>query len=516
VDVVLLSRLQFAFTVAFHFIFPAITIGLAGLIAITETLRWRTNRDVYDRLAVFLTKLFAVTFVIGVVSGVVMEFQFGTNWSRFSGLVGDIFGAPLAAEGIFAFFLESAFVGLILFGRKRISSTVRWLAAVAVCLGTLMSAFWIIVANSWMHTPAGYATFVDSSGILQKVELTSFWAAVFNPSTLPRFFHTVASCGVVGAFLVMGIGAFYVLRRRHLDVAGVALRMGIVVAFVGSVLMFVTGDLQTREVAVYQPVKFAAMEGVFETVRGVELTIISLPPSETDQHPIGIGIPKGLSLLMSGDANGEIAGLKNLTADPAHPDGDSSLWPPVAPTFMSFHVMVGLGALMLLLMVFGAFYMLRRTLETHRTWLRLAVLAIPLPIIAVELGWMTAEVGRQPWLIQGLLKTNDGVSPGVSAADVWISLIGVFLLYSLLFVLWLRTMVKEVVRGPEPAPMLGASVIQAVSDAAAAVAATMAKISSAQAPAPAARTSRARRAAPPPPASAPSGKTRGPKSKGGN
>lgn len=442
-DVVTLSRLQFALTVGFHFIFPSITIGLAGLIAITETMRWRTKRDVYDRLSVFLTKLFAVTFVIGVVTGVVMEFQFGTNWSVFAGLVGDIFGTPLAAEGIFAFFLESAFVGLILFGRHRISSTVRWLASLIVYLGTLTSAFWIIAANSWMHTPAGYAKYVDSSDHMQKIEMKDVWAAIFNPSTLPRFFHTVSACAVVGAFVVMGIGAFYVLRRRHLDVAGVALRMGIIVAFVGSILMFLTGDFQTREVATYQPTKFAAMEGVFKTARGVAMTIISLPPSQTGEADgPAIEIDKGLSLLQTGDANGEIQGLDKT---------DPSLWPPVAMTWVGFHAMVGIGSLMLLLMIFGAFYLLRRSIETHTTWLRFAVLAIPLPILAVELGWMTTEVGRQPWIVQGLLKTNDAVSPGISQTDVAVSLIGVIVLYVLLFALWLYTLGKEILQGPEPA-----------------------------------------------------------------
>jgi cytochrome d ubiquinol oxidase subunit I len=442
-DVVLLSRLQFAFTIGFHFIFPAVTIGLAGLIAVTETARWRTNKDVYDRLAVFLTRLFAVTFVIGVVSGVVMEFQFGTNWSRFAGFVGDIFGAPLAAEGIFAFFLESAFVGLILFGRHRISSTVRWLAALMVCLGTLTSAFWILVANSWMHTPAGYVEV--GSGSAQKVELNDVWAAIFNPSVLPRFFHTVSACAVVGAFLVLGIGAFYVLRRRHLDVARVALRMGIGVAFVGSVLMFISGDFQTREVADHQPAKFAAMEGVYDTGEGVDMTIISMPPDENNPEPPGIRIGKGLSLLLTGNPDGKIVGLREAT------DNDPSLWPPVALTFTSFHLMVGLGTLMLLLMAFGLFYWLRRSIETHATWLRLAVLSIPLPIIAVELGWMTTEVGRQPWIVQGLLKTSDATSPGVSAADVRVSLIGVAVLYSVLFGLWIYTMAKEIRHGPEPA-----------------------------------------------------------------
>jgi cytochrome d ubiquinol oxidase subunit I len=441
VDVVQLSRIQFALTISFHFIFPAITIGLAGLIAVAETLRWRTRRDVYDRLSVFLTKLFAVTFVIGVVSGIVMEFQFGTNWSTFSGFVGDIFGAPLAAEGIFAFFLESAFVGIVLFGRNRVGSTVRWIAGLLVCLGTTLSAFWILVANSWMQTPAGFKIVTDANGV-SKAQLTDFWQAVFNPSTLPRVFHTLAACWVVGAFFLMGISAWYILRHRGSDVTSIAIRLAVIVAFFGSGLMFVSGDLQTREVQANQPLKFAAMEGVFKTEKGVALEIIALPPSQTGPADFpAIAIPYGLSAMSDFDPNGVIKGLDQQP--------DQSFWPPVAITFMSFHLMVGLGALMMLLMVFGAYFWWRRSLESHRWWLWLAVLAIPLPIIAVELGWMTAEVGRQPWIVQGLMMTSQGVSPGVSATDVGISLLAILLVYVLLFFLWIYSLTKEIGRGPE-------------------------------------------------------------------
>jgi cytochrome d ubiquinol oxidase subunit I len=444
VDVVELSRIQFALTISFHFIFPSITIGLAGLIAIVETMRWRTRRDVYDRLSVFLTKLFAVTFVIGVVSGIVMEFQFGTNWSTFSGFVGDIFGAPLAAEGIFAFFLESAFVGIVLFGRNRVGSTVRWIAGLLVCLGTTLSAFWILVANSWMQTPAGFKIVTDANGV-SKAQMTDFWQATFNPSTLPRVFHTLAACWVVGAFFLMGISAWYILRHRSSDVTSIALRLAVVIAFFGSGLMFVSGDLQTREVQANQPLKFAAMEGVFTTSNGVALDIIGLPPSQTGPAAIPpIAIPFGLSAMSDLDPNGQIKGLDQQP--------DKSLWPPVGLTWMSFHLMVGLGAMMMLLMLFGAYFWWRRSLESQAWWLRFAVLAIPLPIIAVELGWMTAEVGRQPWIVQGLMMTTKGVSPGVSATDVGISLVAILLVYALLFFLWIYALTKEIGRGPEAAP----------------------------------------------------------------
>ncbi len=449
-DVVQLDRLQFALTISFHFIFPAVTIGLAGLIAIVETFRWWTKRDLYDRLSVFMTKLFAVTFVIGVVSGIVMEFQFGTNWSRFSGFTGDILGVPLAAEGISAFFLESAFVGIVLFGRDRVGSTVRWIAGLAVFAGTTLSAFWILVANSWMQTPAGFKIVTDSNG-LQKAQMTDFFAAVFNPSTLPRFFHTVTACWVVGAFFLMGICAWYVLRGRGSDVTWFALRMSMVIAFLGAGGMFATGDLQTREVQAYQPVKFAAMEGVCQTANGVPLDIIAVPPSQdcSSGTGLGIAIPYGLSAMSDLNPNGQIKGLDQ--ADP-------SLWPPVAATFLSFHLMVGLGMVMGLLMLVGIFFLWRGTLEKHRWWLWLAVLAIPAPIIATEFGWMTAEVGRQPWIVQGLMMVSAGTSPGVSAGDVTVSLVAIVLLYALLFFLWGYGLVREIRRGPETGAEAGPAV----------------------------------------------------------
>lgn len=443
-DVLELSRIQFAMTAMFHFIFPSITIGLAGLIAITETLRWRTKRDVYDRMSVFWTKLFAVTFVVGVATGIVMEFEFGTNWSLYAGYVGDIFGAPLAAEGVFAFFLESGFVGLMLFGRKRVSSTVRWLAAILVAVGTTLSAFWILVANSWMQTPAGFKIVTDANGV-QKAELTDFWAAVFNASILPRFFHTMSSTWVAAAFFMLGISAWYILRRRHLDVARQSVKLAIVVAFVGAALMFVTGDWHTREVASEQPLKFAAMEGVYDTTYGAPLTLWSLPPSQTaDAAGPQVLVSHLLSFMLTGDWNGQIKGLNQQP--------DQSLWPPVAMTFLGFHNMVVVGSLMLLLMVFGAFYLWRRTIETHTTWLRFAVLAIPLPLIAIQLGWMTAEVGRQPWIVEGLMKTASAGSPGVSAGDVALSLGLLALLYLGLAAVWLYALVREIAHGPEPAP----------------------------------------------------------------
>ncbi len=442
-----LARLQFGLTIGFHFIFPTITVGLAGLLAIVETVRWYTRRDVYDRLAVFIARLLAVSFVTGVVSGIVMEFQFGTNWSAFSGFVGDIFGAPLAAEGIFSFFLESVFLGLLLFGRNRISSTVRWLSAVLIASGTLLSAFFILVANSWMQTPAGYQCMPDPANCATatRVVLVDFWAAVFNPSIFQRFAHTVAACYVGGSFLLMGISAFYVLRRRHLDVARPALRLAMVVAVLGAFAMPATGDQQIREVAQNQPLKFAAMEGLCKTENHVPYPLIDFPPSQDcSGNKAGIvGVPDLLSLMMYLDPNAE---LKGLDQEP-----DRSLWPPVAALFLSSRLMIDIGILMVLLMLIGMFFWWRRSLEKHRWWLWLAVLAIPLPIIAVEAGWIQAEMGRQPWVVQNLLRTSQAASPGVSATDLSISLGGVVVVYSLLLLLWLFSMRRTIIAGPAAA-----------------------------------------------------------------
>ncbi len=443
-DVTQLDRLQFAMTISFHFIFPAVTVGLAALIAIIETFRWWTNRDVYDRLSVFMTKLFAVTFVIGVVSGIVMEFQFGTNWSRFSGFVGDILGTPLAAEGISAFFLESAFVGIVLFGRHRVSSTVRWISGLLVFAGTTLSAFWILVANSWMQTPDGFAIATGANGV-QKVVVTDWFKVIFNPSLLPRFMHTVTACWVVGAFFLMGVCAWYVLRGRGSDVTTIGLRLGIVVAFLGAAGMFATGDLQTREVQANQPLKFAAMEGVCNNETGVGLSLFGVPPSQDCSFTGNyIEIPYGLSLLSDFNPNGSITGLNSQP--------DQSLWPPVAEVWFSYHTMVGLGALMLFMMLFGVYFLWRGTLEKHRWWLWAAVLAIPAPILATEVGWMTAEVGRQPWIVYGLMLTSAGTSPSVSATDVTISIFAILLVYALLFFLWIYGLTKEIRIGPERGP----------------------------------------------------------------
>ncbi len=433
-DVVWLARLQFSLPIMFHFLFPPISIGLAFLIALFETARWRTGKDVYRRASDFWLHVFAVTFVVGVATGIVMEFEFGTNWAAYSRFVGDIFGAPLAAEGVFAFFLESGFIGLLLFGRKRISSFVRWFAALMVSLGTMLSAFWIIVANSWMQTPAGFR--VEGG----RAVLTDFGAAVLNASTWPRFLHTIAACWTMAAFLMAGVAAWYYLKGRRSDVARVSLKLGTVMMVLSVVLNVATGDTHAKQVAATQPVKFAAMEGLFDTQTGAPLVVFMLPP--TQEGPRGgpaILVPKAASILAFGDPNAEVKGLRD------HPPTD---WPPLAITFSTFHVMVAIGGLMLLIGLLGLWLLWRGKLEEARWWQRLAFWSIPLPMVAIQLGWMTAEVGRQPWIVQGLMRTRDAVSKVVSGPELVFSIVLFTFIYIVLGALWLFLLWREVLHGP--------------------------------------------------------------------
>jgi len=370
----------------------------------------------------------------------VMEFQFGTNWAEYSTFVGDIFGAPLAAEGILAFFLESTFLGVLLFGRDRLGSRVRWFAALMVCLGTLLSAVWIIIANSWMQTPAGFEI-VDG-----RARLTDFFAAALNASTVPRYLHTVASALTSGAFVVLGVTAWYVLKRRHLSVARATLPVALIVAVVGSGLMFATGDMSSKQVAATQPAKFAGITGIYSTTTGAPLTIWSLPPTQNPEAvPQGpeLQVARLLSFLAYGDWNAPVRGLDQ------YPTRD---WPPIAMSFLAYHNMVLLGTLMLVVMLFGLYYLWQRSIFGRRFWLRAAVLVAPVPLIAIQLGWATAEIGRQPWIVYGVMRTADGVSPVVPAAQIAISLVLLVAVYVLLGGLWLWLLRRELGHGPEPAP----------------------------------------------------------------
>ena len=430
-DTLLLSRIQFAVTIGFHFIFPPVSIGLAWLLVILETIAWRRNDPHYRRLAQFFAKLLALTFVLGVATGIVMEFQFGTNWARYSRFVGDIFGAPLAAEGIFAFFLESGFLGLYLFGRNRISRGALWFACLMVAAGATLSAFWILVANSWMQTPAGFV--IQNN----RAELTSFTQAVFNPSMWPRFFHTITSCMVCGAFFMAGCAAYLLRKNKQTPLAQKALKISLIVAFITSILVaFPIGHTHARQVARTQPEKLASLEWLETTRSRAPLLLFRA-------GDLKIALPGLLSLLAYNDIDAVVQGLDEFPQDEL---------PPLILTFTSFHIMFLLGVFFIIFTLLGVILMYRKKLWQSQRYLKMLTLAIPLPMVAIQCGWIAAEVGRQPWIVYRQMRTADAFSDTVPAANVLFSLIMFSLIYLLLFSLYLFLVIKIVKQGPEPDP----------------------------------------------------------------
>lgn len=435
-DPVLLSRIQFAVTVGFHFLFPPITIGLAWLLVVMEWRGWRRNDVRMESMARFFSKILALTFAVGVATGIVMEFQFGTNWAGYSRFVGDVFGAPLAAEAVFAFFLESGFLGLYLFGRGRVSKRAHWFSISMVAVGSTVSAFWIIVANSWQQTPAGH---VVRNG---RAELASFVEAVFNPSTAVRFTHTLVASLAAGAFVVMGVSAFLVLRDRDAHGPRSTLRLGLCVGLAASLLLlFPTGHEHARQVARTQPEKFAAIEGLYKSQTAAPLVIFGIPSENPPEIKAAIQIPGLLSWLVFGDVNARIRGIEEFPPDQI---------PPLALTFASFHLMVALGLAMILLAALGVWMVWRKKIEGRAWYLRTLVWCIPVPLVACQIGWITAEVGRQPWIVYKLMRTRDAVSVSVPAEQILVSLLLFSLVYLLLGSLYVFLLVKKVKRGPEP------------------------------------------------------------------
>lgn len=432
-DALLLARIQFAFTIGFHFLFPAMTLGTALIILISETLHLVKKDDIYRKITDFLARLLGLIFVVGAATGIVMEFSFGTNWSEYSRAVGDIFGPILAAEGIIAFFLESVFIGVLIFGRKKVSPGVYWVAALLVFVGGHLSAFWIIVANSWMQTPAGYE--ISAAG---KVILTDFSAAVFNPSTVNRFLHTVLATWITSAVMVCGIAGYYVRKGLHGETARTMLKIGIILFAITPLLQLGAAHSHAIQVINTQPVKAAAMEGLFNTTRGADIYVMGYV-DEAKEKTYGIYIPKGLSFLYNFDFNSEIKGLNDVPKEN---------WPPVNLVFQSYHIMVGLGMIFIVLGLLGAWLLWTGKLYTAKWYLFWLPFLIPLPHLAHETGWITAEVGRQPWIIYGLMKTANAASVVVSAGEIAFSLVMFSLIYLLLFVMFVLLFVKIVKQGP--------------------------------------------------------------------
>lgn len=437
-DTEILARVQFAFTVAFHYIYPPLSIGLGLILVIMEGLYLRTGEKIYEQMTRFWIKIFALIFGIGVATGIVMEFEFGTNWATYSKYVGDIFGSALAAEGIFAFALESGFLGVLLFGWNRVSPRVHFFSTLMVWLGSMFSAVWIVVANSWQQTPAGYH--IVGEGLEARAEITDFWAMVFNPSSVDRLSHVWIGSFLAGAFLVMSVNAWYILKKRHVAIARPAFKIALSVAAVAALAQLFTGHRSADGVAQHQPAKLAALEGHFDSLDVADMYLLGWVDQRA-QRAHGIAIPKGLTFLLYQDFETPVRGLNSF------PKQDRPRQ--VNAIFQFYHLMVAIGMTLIGLTLLGLWFWRKGTLFETRWLLRLFVWAVLLPQIANQAGWFAAEMGRQPWVVYGLLRTSDAFSKTVSANHILFSLILFALAYLVLFVLFLYLFTRKIQHGPE-------------------------------------------------------------------
>lgn len=433
----ILARIQFAFTIAFHYIYPPLSIGLGLLLVIFESLFIKTRKKEYHVLTRFWTKIFALTFGIGVVTGIVMEFEFGTNWAVYSRYVGDVFGSALAAEGIFAFALESGFLGVLLFGWNRVKPWVHLVSTIGVFLGSMFSAIWIVVANSWQQTPAGFH--IVGEGLDARAEIIDFWAMVFNPSSVDRILHVWIGAFLAGAFLVISVHAYYILRGRYVDISKKALKIALVVATVFSLSQLATGHDSAHGVAKNQPAKLAAMEGHFEKEAPADMYLFGWVDKE-NQKVYGMKIPGGLSFLIDFDFNAPVTGLNAFPED-ERPSAVNAI-------FQFYHIMIAIGMALIALTLFSVFVWWRGKLFDKKWLLWIFVFSAILPQIANQVGWFAAEMGRQPWVVYGLLRTSDAFSQAVTDNQILFSLILFALVYSLLFVLFVYLLNKKIKHGP--------------------------------------------------------------------
>lgn len=438
-DAVDLSRVQFALTIMFHYLFPPLTIGLGVILVATEAMYLKTRDPQYEALTKFWTGIFGVNFAMGVATGIVMEFQFGTNWATYSRFVGDVFGSALAAEGIFAFFLESGFLAVLVFGWDRVSAGWHFFSTCMVALGSMFSAIWIVVANSWQQTPAGYHL-VEHNGVL-RAEITDFWAVVFSPSSMNRLTHVLIGAIILGAFFVMSITAYYILKGRHAELSKKSFTVALLVAAAASLAQLLSGDVHGRQVGRDQPEKLAAFEGHFETgTGGAPLHLFGVPDVGEKKVKAAISVPGGLSFLVHRDFSKPVRGLNEF------PRQD---WPPVEVPFVSFHVMVALGMYFIGISLLGLWLLWRGSLFTSRWLMWVFVVSVLAPYAANQLGWVAAEVGRQPWSVYHLLRTADSVSRSVSAGQVLASIVMFGLIYAMLFAVWLFVMNDKIHKGPD-------------------------------------------------------------------
>lgn len=505
-DVVILSRIQFALTIMFHYLFPPLTIGMGIVLVYLGGMSLKTGDPAYKQAQKFWTKVFALNFAIGVASGIVMEFQFGTNWSTYSRFVGDVFGSALAAEGIFAFFLESGFLAVLVFGWNRVGPKMHFFATCMVAMGSIFSSVWIVVANSWQQTPAGSKIVpmtrqvLDESGHpvldgagqvvtepwvidgvpIMRAEITDFWAMVFNPSTVHRLTHVLLGCFIMGAFFVLSISAWYVLKNKHVEFAKRSFTGALILATVSSIVIAITGHSQAQNVYRYQPAKLATFEGHFDSEGRADLTLFGIPDAENETVHARVAIPGGLSFLVHDDTSFSkpVIGL-----DKIRPEDRPPMWIP----FIAWRVMVGAGSFFILLTLSSCFLLWKGTLFNHRWLMRVYVGSVLLAVAANQLGWIAAEVGRQPWIVHPSiirndagdpildesgylqyekvmaelpdgtlyerfagLRTDDGVSKAVAAEHVAASIVLFLLIYILLGAVWIFVLNKKIQHGPEP------------------------------------------------------------------
>lgn len=442
-SVEILARIQFAFTVAFHYIYPPLSIGLGLLMVVFEGSFLRTGKEVYHKLARFWTKIFALTFGIGVATGIVMEFEFGTNWAAYSRFVGDIFGSALAAEGLFAFALESGFLGILLFGWNRVSKRMHFIATLGVWLGSMFSAVWIVVANSWQQTPAGYHLVGD--GLRVRAEVTDFWAMVFNPSSVDRLLHTWIGAFLAGGFLIISVHAWYLLKNKHVEISKTALKIALPFVAVVSFSQLLTGHHSAEGVAENQPAKLAALEGHYPDTAAADMYIFGWV-NQKDQTVSGLKVPGGLSFLLDYDFEAPVPGLNAFPEDERPSQ--------VNAVFQFYHLMVAIGMALIGISLLGLFLLYRGTLWNNKLFLRVLVLSALLPQLANQFGWFAAEMGRQPWVVYGLLKTSEAFSLAVSAQQLKFSLVLFAVIYSVLFALFIYLLNKKIVHGPDETTLL--------------------------------------------------------------
>lgn len=435
-DPITLSRLHFAFTAVYHYLFPPLTMGLALMLVLLKTRALLPGGQTANSAVRFWSRIFAMTFFIGVVTGIPLEFEFGTNWAVFSTQAGNIIGQTLAMEGAFAFFLESAFVGLLLFGEQPFGQLVHWFSCVMVWLGTWASGLFIILSNAWMQHPVGY-TQTPGGGL----DISNYWDILLNGWAGPQFLHTILGTVITGSFVMAALGAYYMLLHRHEPFAKQFVTLGVSIGLVASLLqIFPAGDSEGRQVANLQPTKLAAMEGLFQSQEGAPIVILGQPDAQTQTIDNAISIPQILGILTYRRWNANVQGLDAFPRDQ---------WPDsIALLFYAYHIMVGLGTLFVSVMGIPALLLWRKRLWSTPWALWVLLLAAPLPFIANAAGWMTAELGRQPWLIYGLLRTADGVSPLLTSGNVLFSLIGFAGMYTVLSMLWLVLVVQQVEAGP--------------------------------------------------------------------